>query len=137
MHDHKREPRNNGYYMRREYNIDLLNEIFLLVNVTLFTGFLRSLPCCWTLIQKPFLLLWQKLKMQKISICICEKFCHMQMWKFVAIWGRKFNRNQFTDFKLTGRPVHKFVKQFCLNFQIKWKKRFTFANGYLLTKAKF
>ena len=43
MHDHKREPRNNGYYMRREYNIDLLNEIFLLVNVTLFTGFLRSL----------------------------------------------------------------------------------------------
>ena len=54
MHDHKREPRNNGYYMRREYNIDLLNEIFLLVNVTLFTGFLRSLPCCCTLIQKTF-----------------------------------------------------------------------------------
>ena len=116
MHDHKREPRNNGYYMRREYNIDLLNEIFLLVNVTLFTGFLRSLPCCWTLIQKPFLLLWQQLKWQRLSICICEKillfanvkkFCYLQMWKFVAIWGRKFNQNQFTDFKLTGRPVHK------------------------------
>ena len=42
MHNHKGEPRNNGYYMRREYNIDLLNEIFLLVNVTLFTGFLRG-----------------------------------------------------------------------------------------------
>ena len=36
MYGHKGEPRNNGYYMRREYNIDLLNEIFLLVNVTLF-----------------------------------------------------------------------------------------------------
>ena len=39
MHGYKGEPRNNGYYMRREYNIDLLNEIFLLVNVTLFYRF--------------------------------------------------------------------------------------------------
>ena len=39
MHGHKGEPRNNGYYMRREYNIDLLNEIFPLVNMTLLQGF--------------------------------------------------------------------------------------------------
>ena len=84
MHDHKREPRNNGYYMRREYNIDLLNEIFLLVNVTLFTGFLRSLPCCCTLIQKPFFSIMTKVEMGKDIDLLNEIFLLVNVTLFTG-----------------------------------------------------
>ena len=136
MHDHKREPRNNGYYMRREYNIDLLNEIFLLVNVTLFTGFLRSLPCCCTLIQKPFFYIMTKVEM--------AKDIHLHMWNFFAIYKcenllpfegeNSIETNLQTSNLMAGQFIsYKSVKQFFLNFQIKWQK----ARGWLLQNSHY
>ena len=85
---------------------------------------------------KPFYLLCKKLKCQRMFICKCEIFCHLNTFD---VCGDKFNPNQFTD-----RPVHflqvckAFLIELALSkwqkvFQIKCQKLFTFASLYLLT----
>ena len=80
---------------------------------------------------KAFLLLWQKLKWQKISICKCEHFLTFDLEKFSATWIGQVQSKVFyrlVAYELTGPYI---ISPYPV-FHIKCQKEFTFANEYIL-----
>ena len=78
--------------------------------------------------QGTFLLLCQKSKWQKVSICKYESFLTFALENFLQFGYSKVNRNWFTDLVLIKFTLFKWQKV----FHIKCQKEFTFANKQLL-----
>ena len=111
-----------------------------MVNLTLFTGFLRwSLLCCCTLIQKPFFSIMKKVEM--------AKHIHFQMWKLFdifkcekkAIWGYKSNQTNLRTCNLpNGQSIRfKSIKQFWLNLPIHMAKNSNICKSIFFAISTF
>ena len=90
---------------------------------------LSCFPSTCTTALKPFLLLWQNSKWQKISICKSENFwpfsnvkyfCHLRRW----IWSKLVLIKRTCNLSVNYRTVNCFQ----LNFPNKWRET-PFANG--------